>query len=62
VSEHVSKYAAKGKRPTKYDDSCSHQVTRVEKIPGWRGRVCAMCNVIIEKFDDDENETYPKRV
>lgn len=58
----LSKYGRLGKVAAQYDYSCSHQVTRVEKVPGWRGIVCAQCNIILKKFDDDENETYPKRV
>ena len=56
-----SPYQKYGKSPFKYEHpSCKHSRTVFQAVPatnqhdGWKGDVCASCNVIIYRYRPDE--------
>lgn len=58
-----SPYVKYAKRPFPYQHkNCKHGSRVIQAVPatnqhdGWRGEVCASCNVIIRKFDSNRRE------
>lgn len=62
-----SPYQKYSKTPFRYEHpSCRHSRSTFQAVPasepgrgdGWRGTVCATCNIIVEKFSGDR--TMPR--
>lgn len=56
-----SPYVKYGKKPFSYQHkNCKHSASVMQSIPpthdreGWRGLICASCNIIVRKFGAEE--------